>query len=103
MATDGLDRYPSVLKRLAARTGPLTRERAEALLASVFHGQKLDWIAEGTRESRERWHNLKYFTWVEQQGKTVEELDAQRSESWWKDQAALAEDVDRRLREARGW
>jgi cysteine synthase len=103
VATDALDRYPSVLKRLQARTGPLTRARAEALLASVFRGQKLDWIAEGTRESRERWHNLKYFTWVEQQGKTVEELDAQRSESWWADQAALAEDMDRRLREARGW
>jgi len=103
VATDGLDRYPSVLKRLAERTGPLTKERAETHLASIFHGQKLDGIAEGTRESRERWHNLKYFTWVEQQGKTVEELDAQRSESWWKDQAALAEDVDRRLREARGW
>ncbi len=103
VATDGLDRYPSVLKRLAARTGPLTREAAEARLTSIFHGQKLDWIAEGTRESRERWHNLKYFTWVEQQGKTVGELDAQRSESWWRDQAALAEDVDRRLREVRGW
>jgi cysteine synthase len=103
VATDSLDRYPSVLKRLQARTGPLTRERAEACLASVFHGQKLDWITEGTRESRERWHNLKYFTWVEQQGKTVKELDAQRSESWWSDQAALAEDVERRLREARGW
>ncbi len=103
VATDSLDRYPSVLKRLAARTGPLTLERAEARLASVFRGQKLDWISEGTRESRERWHNLKYFTWVEQQGKTIEELDAQRSESWWSEQAALAGDVDRRLREARGW
>jgi cysteine synthase len=103
VATDSLDRYPSVLKRLAARTGPLTHDQAEARLASVFHGQKLDWIFEGTHESRERWHNLKYFTWVEQQGKTVEELNAQRSESWWGDQAALAEDVDLRLREARGW
>ncbi len=81
VATDGLDRYPSVLSGSRRRTGPLTRERAEARLASVFHGQKLDWIAEGTRENRERWHNLKYFTWVEQQGKTVEELDAQRSET----------------------
>jgi len=103
VATDGLDRYPSVLERLAKRTGPLTKDRAEAHLVSIFHGQKLDGIFEGTRESCERWHNLKYFTWVEQQGKTVEELDAQRSESWWADQAALAEDVDRRLREARGW
>ncbi len=103
VATDGLDRYPSVLRRLEKRTGPLTRDRAEAHLASIFHGQKLDWITEGTAENRDRWHNLKYFTWVEQQGKTVVELDAQRSPRWWSDQAALAGDVDRRLREARGW
>ena len=79
------------------------RDRAEAHLESIFHGQKLDWITEGTVENRERWHNLKYFTWVEQQGKTVAELDAQRSERWWAHQAALAGDVDRRLREVRGW
>ncbi len=29
-------------------------------------------------------HNLKYFTWVEQQGKTVQELDAQwYDENYW--------------------
>jgi cysteine synthase len=103
VATDGLDRYPSVLRRLEKTTGPLTREKAEANLASIFHGQKLDWITEGTVENRERWHNLKYFTWVEQQGKTVAELDAQRSERWWSDEAALSADMDRRLREVRGW
>jgi cysteine synthase len=103
VATDGFDRYPSVMRRLAERTGPLTRAGAREHLTRIFHGQKLDWIAEGTRENRERWHNLKYFTWVEQQGKTVEELDAQRSNSWWSDEAAVAEDTDRRLREARGW
>ena len=103
VATDGFDRYPSVMRRLAERTGPLTRESAREYLARIFHGQKLDWIAEGTRENRERWHNLKYFTWVEQQGKNVEELDAQRSDSWWRDEAAVAENADRRLREARGW
>jgi cysteine synthase len=103
IATDGFDRYPSVMRRLAERTGPLTREKARESLARIFHGQKLDWIAEGTRENRERWHNLKYFTWVEQQGRTVEELEAQRAESWWSDEAAKAEQADRRLREARGW
>jgi cysteine synthase len=103
VATDGFDRYPSVMRRLAERTGTLTRETAREHLARIFHGQKLDWIAEGTHENRERWHNLKYFTWVEQQGKTAEELDAQRSPSWWSEEAAKAGDVDRRLREARGW
>ena len=103
VATDGFDRYPSVMRRLSQRTGPVTRGRAEELLSRIFHGQKLDWIAEGTRENRERWHNLKYFTWVEQQGKEVSELDAQRSDAWWETEAALAEDADRRLQEARGW
>jgi cysteine synthase len=103
IATDGFDRYPSVMRRLAERTGPLTRETAREHLARIFHGQKLDWIAEGTHENRERWHNLKYFTWVEQQGKTADELDAQRSPSWWNEESAKAEDVDRRLRETRGW
>ncbi len=103
VATDGFDRYPSVMRRLEERTGPLTRAGAQEHLARIFHGQKLDRIVEGTRENRERWHNLKYFTWVEQQGKTIEELEAQRSDSWWSDEAAVAENADRRLREARGW
>ncbi len=102
IATDSLDRYPSVMRRLTERNGPLTRERAEERHARIFRGQKLDFVQEGTRDARERWHNLKYFTWVEQQGKSVAELDAQRSAAWWRDQADLAEDVDRRLREARG-
>ena len=88
--------------RRADRPADPRRARGE-YLARIFHRQKLDWIAEGTRENRERWHNLKYFTWVEQQGKNVEELEAQRSNSWWRDEAAVAENADRRLREARGW
>jgi large subunit ribosomal protein L29 len=40
----------------------------------VFHRATSDWVLEGTREVCTRWHNQKYFTWVEQQGKTVDEL-----------------------------
>jgi hypothetical protein len=33
---------------------------------------------------KKRMHNLKYFTWIEQQGKTVEELDEQwYDDSYW--------------------
>jgi hypothetical protein len=46
-------------------------------MASTFHGQKTDYILEGGQEERERWHNLKYYTWVEQQGKTYDEIQAQ--------------------------
>ena len=34
-------------------------------------------MQELTYQDRKRVHNLKYFTWVEQQGKTYEEIQAQ--------------------------
>lgn len=38
---------------------------------------KTDNMLELTYPERKRVHNLKYYTWVEQQGKTSEELNAQ--------------------------
>ncbi|MCK4956917.1 MAG: pyridoxal-5-phosphate-dependent protein subunit beta, partial [Candidatus Cloacimonetes bacterium] len=33
---------------------------------------------------RKRVHNLKYYTWVEQQGKTYKEILEQRDEEYWR-------------------
>ena len=52
---------------------------------------------EASRAARERWHNLKYYTWVEQQGKTVAELDAQRDPEWWLAHQARVAEIDKRL------
>jgi cysteine synthase len=101
--TDSFDRYPSVLRKLAAEDGPLTREKAQRTLGQVFHGAKLDYVLEGSRTVRQRWHNQKYFTWVEQQGKTVGELNAQADPSYWLAQQAKTEELDRALRAARGF
>ena len=68
---------------------------AEVRLVSIFHKQKLDWIDEGTIRNRNQWHNLKYYTWVEQQGKTVEELDAQRAQDYWEEKQAEVENIDK--------
>ena len=103
IATDGLDRYPSVMADLARTHGAITRERAAAYAESIFHGAKLDWIQEGDRLNRQRWFNLKYYTWVEQQGKTVSELDAQRDPAWWEGHQREVEVFDRLLRQARGF
>lgn len=43
---------------------------------ALHMGLKLDNMQELTYADRKRVHNLKYYTWVEQQGKTVEELNA---------------------------
>ena len=37
-----------------------------------------------TMGSRDRMFNLGYFTWVEQQGVSVEEFEARRSQAYWR-------------------
>ncbi len=103
IATDNFDRYPSVMAEMAKTYGSMNRERAAAYVESIFHGAKLDWIQEGDRLNRQRWFNLKYYTWVEQQGKTVAELNAQRSQDWWQGHQEKVAEFDRLLREARGF
>lgn len=100
--TDSIDRYRSVMARLTRERGPMDATEARVRLEGVFLGAGRDWIQEGTLENRRRWHNLKYYTWVEQQGKTVEELDAQLDESWWEAHQARVAGTDRLLLEARG-
>ncbi len=101
VATDGFDRYPSVLRRLDEERGPMTRDDARRRLP-VFRAQGTDWVMEGTPEARRRWHNQKYFTWVEQQGRTVEDLRAQEDPAFWVGQQERAAEIDRGIRERRG-
>lgn len=97
VATDSLERYHSVMDWIRAKEGALTEVKAVGYLERIFHGAATDWIAPGTLENRERWHNLKYYTWVEQQGKTVEELEAQRNPAWWQQHQAMVQEIDERL------
>jgi hypothetical protein len=73
----------------------MTRDEARRRL-SVFRGQDRSWIMEGTPEARRRWHNQKYFTWVEQQGRSVDELRAQEEPAFWVEQQERAAEIDRR-------
>ncbi len=97
VATDSLNRYHSVMDDMAAQFGRLDEAASVGWVEGIFHGIKTDWVGEGTREARQRWHNLKYYTWVEQQGKTVEELDAQRDPAWWEGHQARVQEIDSRL------
>ena len=71
-------------------------------MVSIFHGRGTDWMKDGTPDMRRQWHNLKYYTWVEQQGKTVKELDAQLSREWWTMHQARVAEIDKRIKETRG-
>lgn len=96
VATDGFDRYPSVLERLRKRVG------APSHGLEVFHDVGTDWVQEGTMEVRRRWHNQKYFTWVEQQGKSVDELNALWDLGFWEHEASKVPELDRATLALRG-
>jgi cysteine synthase len=101
-ATDSLDRYFSVMDDMRTQFGRLDEAAATGRVEGVFHAAALDWIQPGTLENRTRWHNLKYYTWVEQQGKSIEELDAQKDPAWWVSHQQLVADIDARLARVRG-
>lgn len=100
VATDGVDRYPSVLARLTEQFGEQTDAVASQRL-SALHDVGTDWTLEGTQTVRRRWHNQKYFTWVEQQGKSVDELNALLDQEYWSIQAARAAEYDAMILERR--
>jgi cysteine synthase len=75
--TDSVDMYRSRLVELREEKGPYTVEKAAADFAACLQGEDTANMLELTMVERMRVHNLKYYTWVEQQGKTVEELNDQ--------------------------
>ena len=75
--TDSLDLYGSRLVELTEAEGPFDREAAIRAHAVSLAGQSADNVLELTERERRRIHNLKYYTWVEQQGRRIEDLDAQ--------------------------
>jgi hypothetical protein len=102
ICTDGIDRYHSVMDDMTETYGVVDEREAAARLEWIVQGQGLDWIQEGTRHNRACWHNLKYYTWVEQQGKTVEELNAQKSQEWWIEHQEMVGEIDKKLLAYRG-
>ena len=74
--TDSAVMYQRRIQELNDQFGPYTPE--EARLDHNLHilGLKTDNLMELTYADRKRVHNLKYYTWVEQQGKDMHDLNA---------------------------
>jgi len=100
VATDGIDRYPSVLPTLNRERGPMDRDEARRRLG-LFRDAPVGRVLEGTREVRERWLNQKYLTWVEQRGLSEEKLRAQAHDEFWLREQARVAEFERRQRERR--
>ncbi len=100
VATDSMELYGSRLQELQADFGNYTELDAARDFETCLMAQSIDWMLELSYWDKRRIHNLKYFTWVEQQGKSVEELDAQwYDEGYWKERLNSYREWDERIRE----
>jgi cysteine synthase len=95
IATDSMQLYGSRLRELTRERGPYTdadAQRDVQLLKSVT----IDHVKELSYYDRKAIHNLKYFTWVEQQGRDVAELNAQwdNHDRYWHDTFAQVDQID---------
>ncbi len=75
--TDSMELYGSRLKEMHDEIGEYTEVDAARSHAQYLDGLGVDYVQDLRYEDQRRVHNLKYFTWVEQQGKTYEEIQAQ--------------------------
>ncbi len=95
VGTDSMEMYQSRLVELQAEEGAMSPQASAAIFHRYLLGQTLDHVQELTYYDRKRIHNLKYFTWVEQQGKTYEEIQAQWYDSnYWTSIPAQVSQID---------
>ena len=100
MLTDSMDLYRSRLYEMQQEFGPYTEKDAAADFARYLHGQSTDNMLELRYTDRRRIHNLKYYTWVEQQGRTYQEIQNQWYDpNYWTDIQKQADEIDRLILE----
>jgi len=80
--------------------GEYTEYDAAAHFARYLKGVSTDNLLELTYTDRRRVHNLKYFTWVEQQGKTYEEILKQwYDRNYWSEVRTQVDEIDHLIEE----
>ena len=81
--TDSVDLYRSRLKELKSEYGSYSVIQAAKDHSGPIAHQNIEFFKELTYYERKAIHNLKYFTWVEQQGRTSEELNELWNPEFW--------------------
>jgi cysteine synthase len=94
--TDSMELYGSRLKEAEELEGEYTETQAEVDFQLHLQGVKTDNMAELTHWGRRQVHNLKYFTWIEQQAKELDDLNAQWFDykTYWPEQWHMAARYD---------
>jgi cysteine synthase len=98
--TDSMEMYQSRLAELNQERGGFTEVDAAAAYHRYLLGTTLDTMQELTYYDRKRIHNLKYYTWVEQQGKTYTEIQAQWYDpTYWRSIPGQLAEIDALIEE----
>ena len=82
--TDSVEMYRSRLEEQTTEHGAFTAVNAATAHIGSLERQGVDHFKELTFPEKKAIHNLKYYTWVEQQGKTYEEICAQWDPEYWR-------------------
>jgi len=86
LATDSAEMYQSRVAELTEQKGAYSTVQATKDFEKCLLGTATDNMKEYNYNDKKAVHNLKYFTWVEQQGKTVEEINQLWYEkNFWQD------------------
>ena len=100
IATDSMQLYGSRLGELEAERGAYSDADAQRDIELV-NAIGIDHTRELSYYDKKTIHNLKYYTWIEQQGRTVEELNAQwyDHDNYWYAMFDQVDEIDALIRE----
>jgi cysteine synthase len=98
--TDSMELYGTRIEEYREQIGALDDFAAAETFARDLQGITTDNLQELTYPERKRIHNLKYYTWVEQQGKSYSEIQSQWYDPcYWTDVQAQVGQVDALINE----
>ena len=98
--TDSMELYGSRITEMNKESGAYSEVNASAHFAQYLHGVTTDNLLDMSYADRRRVHNLKYFTWVEQQGRTYQEILAQWDDpDYWTDIQKQVPEIDALINE----
>ena len=93
--TDSMELYESRRQELHEAHGEYSETDAAVDYERYLLGTTIDYVEELGYWDAKRIHNLKYFTWIEQQGKELEELNAQWYErEYWDEIHDQVDEID---------
>ncbi len=96
--TDSMELYESRKREMHESSGSFNETMAERIYHTALLHQKIDHMLELSYYEKLRVHNLKYYTWIEQQQKDLDSLNRQwYDKMYWSNIQELTAEIDRQI------